>query len=646
MPAIPHLLSGTQRHGRPRRPWHGPIAVAAAFILAAATSVLGATAPALAVAPAAHAAARVLAAPATPPGQPNFGPNVYVFTPSMPQSQIQATVDSIASQQVGNQFGTQRYALLFEPGTYGSAADPLIFGVDYYTAVAGLGASPGDVVINGAVDVYNQCSSGSCTALDNFWRSQSNLTINVAAPPNVSPVPCPDGNEFWATSQASPMRRVDINGTLTLFDYCTSPSYSSGGFIADSVLHGGSVINGSQQQFLVRNSNIDDWTNSVWNQVFSGDVGAPAQSFGVTPGTQYTTLPTSPVTEEEPFLYTDSRGSYHVLVPAVRHNSSGPSWASGTEAGRSIPISAFFVASPSTPTAAINAALARGRNLILTPGVYDLDQPIVVSRPDTVVMGLGFATLVPQHGNAAMIVAANTGVKLSGLIVDAGPVNSPVLLSVGVPGLGAGTAANPDTIQDVFFRIGGAETTPVSATVSLLDNADNSIIDDVWAWRADHGNDVGWTENKGDTGLVVTGNDVTAYGLAVEHYQKNEVIWSGQGGTEVFFQNELPYDPPTQSDWMKSPSQDGYPAFLVTPNVRTFQGYGMGSYVVFIDTTATLYDAEAFESPDTPGVQFNDIFGVWIAGSGGDNSIINGVGGPVTSTNPGTVEPVNVTSYP
>jgi hypothetical protein len=254
--------------------------------------------------------------------------------------------------------------------------------------------------------------------------------------------------------------------------------------------------------------------------------------------------------------------------------------------------------------------------------------------------------LVPQHGNAAMIVAANTGVKLSGLIVDAGPVNSPVLLSVGIPGLGAGTAADPDTIQDVFFRIGGAATTPVSATVSLLDNADNSIIDDVWAWRADHGNDVGWTENKGDTGLVVTGNDVTAYGLAVEHYQKNEVIWSGQGGTDIFFQNELPYDPPTQSDWMASPSQDGYPAFLVTPDVRTFQGYGMGSYVVFIDTTATLYDAEAFESPDTPGVEFQDIFGVWIAGSGGDNSIINGVGGPVTSTDPGTVEPVDVASYP
>jgi hypothetical protein len=139
---------------------------------------------------------------------------------------------------------------------------------------------------------------------------------------------------------------------------------------------------------------------------------------------------------------------------------------------------------------------------------------------------------------------------------------------------------------------------------------------------------------------------VTAYGLAVEHYQKNEVVWSGQGGTDIFFQNELPYDPPSQSDWMASPTQNGYPAFLVSPNVKTFQGYGMGSYVVFIQTTATLHDAEAFQAPHTPGVQFHDVFGVWISGSGGLDSIVNGVGGPVTSTNPGTVEPVDLVSYP
>jgi hypothetical protein len=265
-----------------------------------------------------------------------------------------------------------------------------------------------------------------------------------------------------------------------------------------------------------------------------------------------------------------------------------------------------------------------------------------------VVLGLGMATLVPQRGNAAMIVVRNNGVKLSGFMIDAGPVKSPVLLSVGTPG--PSDTSNPDLIQDVFFRIGGAETTPVSATVSLLDNASNSIIDDIWAWRADHGNAVGWTVNTADTGVAVTGNNVTAYGLFAEHYQKNEVIWSGQGGTDIFFQNELPYDPPSQSAWMvqgSSPTQDGYPSFLVTRNVKTFQGYGMGSYIVFIQTSATLFDDAAFQAPQTPGVQFHDLLVVYLGGSGGDKSIINGVGGPVTSTsNPGIGTPVDLISYP
>jgi hypothetical protein len=587
-----------------------------------------------------------------------FGPNVCVFSDTMSQATIQADLNAIATQQVpvASQFDSQRYAVFFLPGTYGSAADPLVFQVGYYTEVAGLGAMPQDTVIDGAIDVFNNlCTAGTsdCNADDNFWRSLSNLTLNVDlpssppayAPPVLDPygTGCTNSAEIWAASQADPIRRAIVNGNVVFQDYCAADNYASGGFIADSEVSGDLDFYGNQQ-YMVRNDDIGGSDGALWNMVYSGVVGAPAPVF-TGQGNQITVLPTSPVTEEEPFLYTDSSGNYHVFVPAVQDDSSGPSWASGTEAGTSVPLSNFFVASPSTPTLAINVALALGQNLILTPGVYDLDQPIVVSRPGTVVLGLGLATLVPQNGNAAMVVVPNTGVKLSGLIIDAGPVNSPVLLSVGLPG--PSSASDPDLIQDVFFRIGGAETTPVSATVSLLDNASNSIIDDVWAWRADHGNDVGWTVNTADTGVVVTGDDVTAYGLAVEHYQKDEVIWSGQGGTDIFFQNEMPYDPPSQSAWMASPTQDGYPAFLVTPNVTTFQGYGMGSYVVFTQTTATLFAAEAFQSPDTPGVQFHDLFCVWIGGSGGDNSIINGVGGPCTSTNPGpTVEPVDLVSYP
>jgi hypothetical protein len=591
-----------------------------------------------------------------------FGPNVCVFTPTMTQVQVQADLNAIATEQVpvDSQFDNQRYAIFFEPGSYGSKADPLVFQVGYYTEVAGLGALPQDTVINGAVEVFNNlCTAGTsnCNADDNFWRSLSNVTLNVDLPsttPDYAPpaldafgAGCANSAEFWAASQAAPLRRDIINGSIVFQDYCANDNYASGGFLADSQVSGNVEFLGNQQYFL-RNSSIGGVSGcpgGLWNDVYSGVVGAPSPVF-TGQCEQNTVLAASPTTEEEPFLYTATNGRDDVFVPSVQHNTTGTSWSSGTEAGTSIALSRFFIASPATPVGEINLALALGKNLVLTPGVYNLNQPIVVSHPDTVVLGQGFATLVPQHGNAALIVTPDVGVKVSGLIVDAGPVNSRVLVSVGTPGRARQAAGDPDLIQDVFFRIGGAETTPTSATVSLLDNAPSSIIDDVWAWRADHGNDVGWTENVGDTGLIVTGNNVTAYGLAVEHYQKSEVVWTGQNGTEVFFQNELPYDPPSQAAWNQSSTELGYPAFEVGKNVKTFNGYAMGSYVVFIDTTATLNVSQAFESPDRPGVQFHNVFGVWISGSGGLDSIVNGVGGPVTSTAPGTVEPVDVTSYP
>jgi hypothetical protein len=586
-----------------------------------------------------------------------FGPNVCVFNDTMSQATIQADLNSIATQQVpvASQFDSQRYAVLFQPGTYGSAADPLVFQVGYYTEVAGLGFMPQDTVIDGAVDVFNNlCTAGTsdCNSDDNFWRSLSNLTLNVdlpSSPPAYAPpvldafgAGCANSAEIWSASQADPIRRAIVNGNVVFQDYCASNNFASGGFIADSKISGDLDFYGNQQ-YMVRNSDIggaNGCPQGLWNMVYSGVEGAPSAVF-TGQCEQNTVLAASPVTEEEPFLYTDSSGRYEVFVPAVQDDSSGPAWASGQEAGTSVPLSKFFVASPATPTLAITAALALGKDLILTPGVYDLDQPIVVSRPDTVVLGLGLATLVPQHGNAALIALSNRGLKLSGLIIDAGPVNSPVLLSVGIPGAG-GTASDPDLIQDVFFRIGGAETTPVGATVSLLDNAADSIIDDVWAWRADHGNLVGWTDNTADTGVVVTGADVTAYGLAVEHYQKNEVIWSGQGGTDIFFQNEMPYDPPSQAAWMATPSSDGYPAFLVSPNVRAFNGYGLGSYSFFNQGVA-IYAATAFQAPDTPGVQFRDVFTRFLNGSGGINSVINGTGAAVNSASPG---PSDVVSYP
>ncbi len=617
------------------------------LVITAAAPIVGVAAatPSNPYSTSANSAVSYSAPPSSTAGQPDFGPNVYVFNPSMSQSAIQATVDAVATQQVSNQFGTQRYALLFEPGTYGTSATPLIFQVGYYTTVAGLGASPSDVTINGAINVSNQCfGSGNCTALVNFWRSLSNLTINVT-----TASACTSSAEFWAVSQASPVRRVQINGNLFLFDYCSGPGFASGGFIADSAFANGTIINATQQQWITRNSNIDGWTNGVWNQVFSGVVGAPAQCFPqVAPCSgPYTTLPTSPVTREEPYLYVDSDGGYNVFVPAVQRNSSGTTWAGGATPGSSIPIEKFFVAHPTDSVEKINVALLFGKNLILTPGVYNLDRSIVVPYPDTVVLGIGFPTLIPQNGNPSMIVISSKGDLLSGMIFDAGPTKSPVLLEAGTflsLIFDDHAAADPSAIQDVFFRIGGAEAG--SATTSLVVNSSDTILDDIWAWRADHGNGVGWTTNVGDTGVVINGENVTAYGLFVEHYQKYEVVWNGNGGTDIFFQNEMPYDPPSQAAWMEAPGVDGWAAFKVANNVKTFSGYGMGSYS-FFNQGVPIFAANAFEVPTTlPAGSMHDLLTIFLStsGSGGISNVINNTGGSSTIANPDT--PVTVVSYP
>ncbi len=583
-----------------------------------------------------------LATPSTSSSQPNFGPNVYIFNPSMPQSEIQATVNSVANQQVSNQFGTQRYALLFEPGTYGSSTAPLNFQVGYYTTVAGLGLSPNDVVINGSIDVYNQCfGANNCIALDNFWRSLSNLSINVTTPNSG----CYSG-EFWAVSQAAPMRRVHVNGPTTLMDYCTSPSFASGGFIADSEFDG-NVVNGSQQQWLVRNSKLSGWSNGVWNQVFSGVVGAPAQCFPAQTscGGPYTTLATSPVTREAPYPYMDSHGHYNVFVPSVQRNSVGTTWANGATPGSSVSIKRFFIAQPTDSAERINRALDSGRDLILAPGIYHLDKSIKVTRPDTVVLGLGFPTLIPENGVVSMKVTSAKGVSISGMMFDAGTTNSPMLLQVGSRGERSDhDTSDPTALQDVFFRIGGAE--PGSATNSLVVNSDNVILDNIWAWRADHGKGVGWTSNTADTGVIVNGNNVTAYGLFVEHYQKYEVIWNGNGGTDIFFQNEMPYDPPSQAAWMEAPGVDGWAAFKLANTATSFSGYGMGSYS-FFNQGVTIYAAHAFEVPTTlPASSLHDLFTIFLstAGSGGILHVVNDTGGSSTSANPDT--PVTVVSYP
>jgi hypothetical protein len=579
------------------------------------------------------AAGAAAAKPRAPRAQQvDLGSHVKVFDPSMSQAHIQAVVDRVAAKQVPNQFGRARYALLFKPGTYGTTDNPLNFQVGYYTEVAGLGKSPDDVTINGSVDVHNQCDSTGCTALNNFWRSMSNLRINAPG------VGCAEDAEFWAVSQAAPLRRVDINGAPSLMDYCSAgPQYASGGFIADSAVSS-TITNGSQQQFYTRNSTIGGWSNAVWNQVFSGVQGAPAQSF---PDPPYTTLATTPASREKPFLYVTARGAWRVFVPAASYGSSGTSWQGGHPAGRSLPLSSFYVARSGDSVSRINAALSRGKSLLLTPGVYDVARTIKVKRADTVVLGLGLATITAQRGAVAMSTADVPGVDIAGLTFDAGSVSSPTLLRIGShhPRRHAASAADPTGLQDVFFRIGGPHVG--RARISLEVNSDHTILDDIWAWRADHGDGVGWTVNTAANGVVVNGDDVTATGLFVEHYQKYDTIWRGERGRTVFYQNEMPYDAPNQAAWQHD-GELGYAAYKVADSVRQHEAWGLGSYI-YTNVDPSLHATNAFEVPERAGVRMHDLSTVSLNKAGTIDHVINGVGTAVT---PDVQGPSRVTDYP
>ena len=547
---------------------------------------------------------------------PNFGANVYIFDPGMSATSIQNTLNSVFNTQKLNQFGTQRYALLFKPGTYSVTAN-----IGYYTSIAGLGQNPDDVTINGDVTVDSFDGTGNAT--QNFWRSAENMAINPSA-----------GSDRWAVAQAGPFRRMDIHGGLEL--YPASYGYASGGYIADAKVSG-QVSSASQQQWYSRDSSFGSWSGSVWNMVFSGVSGAPAQSF---PSPPMTTLATTPVSRDVPYLYVDSSGNYHVFEPSLRTSSSGPSWAGGPTPGTSVPMSQFFVADPSMSAATINTALSEGCNLLFTPGVYTLGQTLNVTHPDTTILGIGFPTLIPANGVNTMQVSDVSGVRIKGLLFDGGTVSSAALLTVGPAGSAASHASDPISVQDVFFRIGG--DIAGKATASLVVNANDTIVDDVWAWRADHGNSgtVGWTVNTASNGMIVNGSNVEATGLFVEHYQQTEVVWNGQNGKIIFFQNEMPYDPPSQAAWMNG-SQNGYPAIAVASNVTSFGGWGLGSYCYF-NVNPAVNSYNAFQSPAAAGVSWHDLLTVSLGGVGTITHVINNTGA-VTASN---TTPSDVTSYP
>jgi hypothetical protein len=544
-----------------------------------------------------------------------FGPNVYVFDASMPPADIQSTAALIFSKMESNQFGPERFALLFKPGKYN-----VTFEVGFYTQVAGLGRSPDDVRIDGGVNV-NARWMPDANATCNFWRALENFAVTPSATKGITRI---------AVSQAAPLRRLHVKGDLHLFDFDArwNAGWASGGFLADSVVDG-KVIPASQQQWLSRNSKWSEWSNGVWNMVFVGCSGVPA---GVFPDPPYTVVKQTPIIREKPYLHVDRSGDYFVFVPSLRRNTQGVSWGDGPTPGTSIPIDRFFIAQPPTASAAkVNAALAAGKHILFTPGHYSLDDSLQVTKANTIILGLGVPSLVPTNGLPAISVADVDGVTVAGLILDAGVVKSASLLEVGPAGGKADHSANPTFLYDLTVRTGGAK--PGKNDVGITINSNGVVADQIWLWRADHGAGAAWTTNPTKNGLVVGGNDVTIYGLFNEHHEEYQTLWNGNGGRVYFYQSEMPYDVPNQSSWM-SGKTNGYASYKVADSVRSHEAWGVGVYSYFRD--AAVRAESAIEAPAVGGVKFHNLTTIWLNGRSGSEitHIINRSGGRVHASSP------------
>eukprot|EP00930_Biecheleria_cincta_P071639 TRINITY_DN59110_c0_g1_i1.p1 TRINITY_DN59110_c0_g1~~TRINITY_DN59110_c0_g1_i1.p1 ORF type:complete len:616 (-),score=89.80 TRINITY_DN59110_c0_g1_i1:39-1886(-) len=464
------------------------------------------------------------------------------------------------------QFGTNRQAVLLRRGDYGRLEIP----VNFYTSVHGVGSGPDDVKVSRikANDTYPHSAKGG---LENFWRSVEGLS-------------CTASNVTWAVSQAAPLRRVQISGDLYLSQQQGDEvHYTSGGFMAD-ISVGGTLHWGTQQQFFFRNAEFEsvEYSGAGRSFVFVGVEGAPI--YNKTQPTPYiSAVGKTPIVAEKPYLVED-QGNWQIVVPDRLENMGpGPSWQSGNSySSKSIQMEDVFVAKDGDNSTTISAGIKGKRALLLTPAMYFLHESIRIADPDFVVLGIGMPTLVTLTGLSAIIVDAPR-VRIAHVLIEGShprtsDPTSALLLWKGSDGVAS----------DIFTRVGafayekgGHDSCTVThADVHLEARGDRLVLDNAWLWHADHDDCTGDSDYpKSDiaysgNGLTVYGENVTAYGLAVEHTMMDLVDWSGEGGQIFFFQSELPYNDPTFVD-------DGYCGYKVGYDVKRHTAYGVGIYQVF-----------------------------------------------------------------
>ncbi len=524
-----------------------------------------------------------------------FSENTLIVSENDDMEAVTTYIDRVhASLETGatGQFSARRAALMFLPGTYGLTAK-----VGYYTSVNGLGEVPTDVSLGGVYVSDKVLSNRNATCT--FWRSVENVSVCSAV--------------TWSVSQATSFRRCKINGSMSL----SYGGWASGGFLANTVVTG-SVNAGTQQQWMTRNTVAQKYNGGSFNMVFAGCEGEIGSDEWTESSGSVTNLPTTEKIAEKPFLYRKGDG-YEVFVPLVQENTRGVTWESGLsrEFGTSLPLSAFYIADARYDTSdSLNEALSEGKNLLFTPGNYLLDQPLCVENENTVLLGLGYATLKISDTNmqSALEVGDLDGVRVADLLIDAGK-KSENMVVIGTDSTAHDHRDDPTVLSNLYLRIGGVENVHTETDTALVIQADDVIGDNFWVWRADHTLGVAWDDeetengvnygNPAKTGVEVIGDRVICYALMVEHFEEYQTHWKGEDGLTVMYQSETPYHVPKQSDWSSNGGEkNGYASYKVDDGVARHRGIGIGIYLV--NPTGMTLDS-AIEVPEQEGISMEHL---------------------------------------
>lgn len=472
--------------------------------------------------------------------------------------------DSSQTEYTNKQFSKERYVFLFKPGTYYNINMLL----NYYISYIGGGNNKNDVIfLQSTLIAPPSINYPKLGGLDNFWRSAENFTIDS----NGSSYPSswvkyndyfPD-SVLLSVSQASPIRNIQINNS-NLYTFQISEKinyasvYCSGGFMSDIYFNNDSTkkLNfGGQQQFYCRNvKNIEasNISGGAWNIVMNDDITSNDDSMS---GKRVTNMGVVNI-PLKPY--------YSLEENSIVNNSTS--------------ITDFSIFNPTSTINEINTALSSGKSIILTPGYYNIDAPIVITNHNTVLLSLGMVTVENQNSGECLIINDDlNNVKVAGIVIQASESSVGItntLIKVG------NTVKNNSSnifLHDIFVRVGGPSLKPTNnnrVDKMMVINSNNVILDNCWLWRADHTNSIsgglGPTNAVCNHALEVNGNNVKAYGLSCEHTLQDIVTWNGDNGEVNFYQCELPYD--VENHW-------DYSGFVI--NGSNFKGYGMGVYCFF-----------------------------------------------------------------